>query len=138
MSPSYNHSYLASQIAIHLYDRNKYNIHVELTLDISGTDYIPDIALYEKQPINFFHDSVKTQNMPILVVEILSPKQAISDITDKFETYFQAGIQSCWLVIPPTQTITVFHDTQHPKSYSTGKMTDSVVNLDVNVADIFS
>ena len=138
MSPSYNHSYLASQIAIHLYDRDKYNIHVELTLDINGTDYIPDIALYEKQPINFFHDSVKTQHMPILVVEILSPRQVISDITDKFETYFQAGIQSCWLVIPPTQTITVFHDTQHPTSYSTGKVTDSVVNLDVNVADIFS
>ena len=141
MSPSYNHSYLTSQIVGHLYKENKenkYNIHTELTLDINGTDYIPDIAFYEKQPINFFRDSVKTQTMPILVIEILSPKQAVNDITGKFETYFQAGIQSCWLVIPPGQTIIVFHDNQKPASYSTGNVMDSVVDLEISIDDIFA
>ena len=118
--------------------QNKYNIHMGLTLDINGTDYIPDIAFYEKQPINFFRDSVKTQTMPILVIEILSPKQAVNDIIDKFEIYLQAGIQSCWLVIPPTQTITVYHDVQKPVSYSTGKVMDSVVDLDVSIDNIFA
>ncbi|MEM7537856.1 MAG: Uma2 family endonuclease [Chloroflexota bacterium] len=141
MSPSYNHSYLTSQIVGHLYkqnNENKYNIHMELTLDINGTDYIPDIAFYEKQPVNFVRDSVKTQTMPILSIEILSLKQSVNDIIDKFEIYFQAGIQSCWLVIPPTQTISVYHDTQKASSYSTGKVIDSAIDLDINIDDIFA
>ena len=60
MSPSYNHSYLTSQIAKSLDQGNRFNIHVELTLDINGKDYIPDIALYEQHPIDYFYDNVKT------------------------------------------------------------------------------
>ncbi|OQY59648.1 MAG: hypothetical protein B6245_05590 [Desulfobacteraceae bacterium 4572_88] len=137
MSPSYNHSYLAYRIAKTLDRDEKYNIHIKMTLDIGGTDYIPDIALYEKQRIDFLHDKIKAEEPPILLVEILSPTQAVNEITDKFEIYFQAGVKSCWLVIPPTKTIVLFNDIHHPVSYSTGLFTDPVMGAEVSVGDIF-
>ena len=109
-----------------------------MTLDLGGTDYVPDIALYTKQHIDFLHDKVKADTPPILLVEILSPKQTVNEITEKFEVYLQAGVQSCWLVIPPTKTVVVFHDIQQPMSYSTGQIADSVINLDVAVEEIFA
>ncbi len=138
MSPSYNHSYLAYKIAKKLDRDEKYNIHIEVTLDIGGTDYIPDIAIYQKQPIDFLHDKIKVEDPPLLIVEILSPTQAVNEITDKFDVYFQAGVQSCWLVIPPTKTIVIFQDIQHPGSYSTGQFTDPTLGFDVSVEDIFA
>lgn len=105
MSPSYNHSYLAYRIGKVLDREDQYNIHIELTLDIEGTDWIPDIAVYDRKAIDFLHDQIKTNKLLNLVVEILSPKQGVNEITDKFEIYLTAGIKSCWLVIPPTKTI---------------------------------
>ncbi len=137
MSPSYNHSYLAYRIAKTLDQNDKYNIHIEMTLDIGGTDYIPDIALYEKQKIDFLHDKIKAEEPPILIVEILSPGQSVNEITEKFEIYFHAGVKSCWLIIPPTKTIVLFHDIHHPISYSTGKFKDQITGIDVSVEDIF-
>ncbi len=137
MSPSYNHSYLAYRIAKAVDRDDKYNIHIELTLDIGGTDYISDIALYEKLRIDFLHDKIKAEEPPILIVEILSATQAVNEITDKFEIYFQAGVQSCWLVIPPTKTIILFQDIHHPVSYSTGHFTAPTISVDVSLENIF-
>lgn len=137
MSPSYNHSYLAYRIAKLLDQEEKYNIHIEVTLDIDGVDYIPDIALYQKQSIDFLHDKIKTETPPLLVIEILSPRQSVNEVTEKFEVYFQAGVQSCWLVIPPTKTVVMFHDMRHPTSCSTGAFSDPVIGLTVAIEDIF-
>lgn len=54
MSPSYNHSYLAYRIARLLDHEEKFNFHIEITLDIDGNDYIPDIAVYEKRKLIFY------------------------------------------------------------------------------------
>ena len=62
----------------------------------------------------------------------------VHEMTEKFEVYLQAGVQSCWLVIPPTKTVVVFHDIQQPRSYSTGQISDSVINFDVAVEEIFA
>jgi Uma2 family endonuclease len=137
MSPSYNHSYLAYKIAKALDQGEKYNIHIEMTLDIGGTDYIPDIALCQKREIDFLHDKIKTEEIPVLIVEILSPKQSVNEITDKFEIFFQAGVKSCWLVIPPTKTVVVFHDINRPAAYSAGCFTDPASGVEVSVEDMF-
>ena len=138
MSPSYNHSYLSYKIARALDKDNKFNIHIEMTLDIEGVDYIPDIALYQRTQIDFLHDKIKSENPPVLIVEILSPKQPVNEITDKFEVYLRAGVQSCWLVIPPTKTVVLFHDIQHPGSYSNGLISDEALEMDISVEDIFA
>lgn len=74
----------------------------------------------------------------MLLVEILSPKQAVNEITEKFEAYFQAGVKSCWLVIPPTKTIVVFHDINQPRSYSNGRLNDPAADVEVSLEAVFS
>ena len=141
MSPSYNHSYLAYRIG-HLIDtKAQYNIHIELTLDIGGIDFIPDISIYPRKNMDFLHDQVKTSEMPIMVTEILSPRQSVNEITEKFEIYLKSGIQSCWLIIPPTKTVVVFNDINQPFSYSShssgGELVDKMMNIQLSVKKIF-
>lgn len=70
MSPSYNHSYLAYRIARLLDREESFNFHIAITLDIDGNDYIPDIAVYARKEIDFLHDKVKSDESPLMVVEI--------------------------------------------------------------------
>lgn len=137
MSPSYNHSYLAYHIAKLLDKEEKFNFHIEMTLDLAGVDYIPDIVVYEKKAIDFLHDRIKADEKPLLAVEILSPKQSVNDVMEKIEVYLNAGVKSCWLVIPPTRTIILFSDINQPLSYSTGILTDSALNVQIALADVF-
>lgn len=138
MSPSYNHSYLAYRIAKLLDQGEKFNVHIEVTLDIEGADYIPDIALYQRKKIDFLHDKIKSEEPPLMVVEILSPKQSVNEVTEKIEIYLRAGVKSCWLVIPPTKTIIVFNDINNPVSCSTGVLTDPVLSFGISMDDVFT
>ncbi|MDR2649983.1 MAG: Uma2 family endonuclease [Clostridiales bacterium] len=46
---------------------------------------------------------------PDLVVEILSPKTAIKDLTEKKDIYGKAGVREYWIVNPKEQTISVYY-----------------------------
>jgi Uma2 family endonuclease len=48
--------------------------------------------------------------MPLGVVEIMSPTQTITELIVKSHAFFDAGVQSYWLVIPSLKTIYVFSD----------------------------
>ena len=137
MSPSYNRSYLAYRIAKLLDKEERFNFHIEMTLDIAGVDYIPDNSVYDKKTIDFLHDRIKADEKPLLAVEILSPKQSVTDVMEKIEVYLNAGVKSCWLVIPPTRTIIIFNDINKPLSHSTGVLTDSALNVEIALADVF-
>lgn len=137
MPPSYNHSYLAYRLAKLMYDETRFNLHIEITIDINGADYIPDIAVYPRKAVDFLHDKIKTELLPLLIVAILSPQQSVNEIMEKFELFLQAGIQSCWLVIPPTKTIIVFNDIQQPQSYSKGFFEDIILQKEIAVEQIF-
>lgn len=137
MSPSYNHSYLAYQIAKAIDKGDNFNIHIKITLDIDGVDFIPDIVVYQRKAIDFLHDKIKSEERPLLAIEILSPKQAVNDITDKIEIYLKAGVLSCWLGIPPTKTIIVFNDIHNPQSYSSHSFTDTALKKEIFLKDIF-
>ena len=39
----------------------RFNIHIEMSLDIEGCDYIPDIVFYERNKIDFLHDKIKSE-----------------------------------------------------------------------------
>ena len=75
--------------------------------------------------------------MPILAIEVLSPSQGAQDILDKFPLYFEAGIRSCWLVVPITQSVVVYHDMEQAQTFHAGQIADSAVNLSLSVEAIF-
>jgi Uma2 family endonuclease len=43
-------------------------------------------------------DILVMQEMPKLVIEVISPRQGSFSIIEKFQAYFALGIQSYWLV----------------------------------------
>ncbi|OQY46468.1 MAG: hypothetical protein B6242_07745 [Anaerolineaceae bacterium 4572_78] len=136
--PSLAHSYIQAKLIGALLSYEQYNVHSELTLTIQDKDYVPDIALYSKKSIDFFNDVIKMTEMPLLAVEVISPTQSIKEITDKFNIYFEAGIQSCWLVQPFPGIITVCTSQTNKHTYANGEVVDEILNVRFPLKDIFS
>jgi hypothetical protein len=57
---------------------------------------------------------------------------------DKFPRYFGAGIKSCWLVIPPAQTITVYTSPNQGQLFQTGEVHDPVLDIRLPLDVIFA
>ena len=55
------------------------------------------MCIYLKRQRNLQNDILRMSEMPLLAIEVLSPKQGIYDILEKFKLYFSLGVQSCWL-----------------------------------------
>lgn len=138
MSPSYHHAYLSSNLIAALHQLKTYSVFSELTLQIDGKDYIPDVCLYLKKPMNFAGgDILRMTELPLLAIEILSPTQGTQEIIDKFKIYFAAGIKSCWLIIPPAQTVVVYASSEQAKTFSGGELVDDVMSICVPLKEIF-
>jgi Uma2 family endonuclease len=156
---SRNHAYVQAKLARVLGNLEKYAVLTELTLDIrpifeknpellatleeQGREIkepAPDVCLYPKvfeNNLNWADDVVKIREMPLAVIEILSPRQGIQTIVDKFKVYFAAGIQSCWLVVPAMRSLSVFTALDCSQTFSSGEIVDQVLNLRLPVNAVF-
>lgn len=137
--PSINHGVIQARlIGAFLRYEDQYTVASELTLDLEPQPLIPDICVYPRFSLDLLHDQIKAQKLPLLVVEILSPRQYISDLIDKMELYFAAGVKSGWLVQPALSSIVIFTPEMESTVYSSGEMTDPVMGITVNLDKIFS
>ncbi len=138
MSPSYLHAYVSGNIIAVLHQCEQYSVFSELTLQLDK-DYVADVCLYPKRLVNFAAgDIIKMTEMPLMIVEILSPTQGIQEVLDKFAKYFEAGVKSCWLVIPVTQTVSVYSSMEQAQTFTQGDIVDQALNLQVAVQDVFA
>jgi Uma2 family endonuclease len=136
--PSKNHGLIqALLIATFFRFADRYTILSEVALDLEPNPLIPDISVYPRLAIDWVRDEIRMKTPPTLVVEILSPTQAIYELIEKIETYFAAGVQSCWLVQPTLKTIALFTPTMEPHVYTTGDVTDPATGITVNIEEIF-
>lgn len=115
---SINHSLTQAMLAYLLSSDKRFTVMTELSLDISEHDFSeygikakdeikPDVCIYSNN-IGFQKiDIVRMTNMPLLVIEILSPSQGPKELKDKIRVYFELGVKSCWLVIPDVKLISV-------------------------------
>jgi Uma2 family endonuclease len=145
---SFNHGYTQARLVV-LFDRiGRYTPVSELSLDISTIDLSkfglktkeeikPDICLYPKRGRSRPMDILKMAEMPLLAVEILSPKQGTYDILEKFKVYFALGIPSCWLVEPAINTVTVYASIAEWRTFSNGEVIDDKAGLKLPLDEIF-
>jgi len=152
---SLNHSTVQIKLGHLLLMTNK-NLSVasELSLDISQYDLRsyrlegknelkPDICAYLERPIipNKEDDLVTVSKMPDLVIEILSPRQAISYLIRKINAFFELGTKSCWLVNPSQQIVTVYSQPNQHKTFDIergAEVIDEVMNIRLPIQEIFS
>ena len=139
--PSKNHGYVQSRLLMIL--GYKYLLDFTLLSEISiemptRPNCVPDIALYPKMQIDFYHDETFMKQMPISAIEIVSPTQSIDEILAKFERYFFAGVQSCWLVQPSLKAINVYSQIGKYQ-YFNDEMTllDNATGVELKLSEIF-
>jgi Uma2 family endonuclease len=138
--PSKNHSIIQKRLIVSLsnnYDE-KYEIFSEVSLELSDWESTPDLAIFPKMKINFLEDEVRLTETPLCVIEILSPTQALSDLTSKANKYFKNGVKSCWLVLPSLRNIYVFSTITDYQIFSVNTiLNDAALDIQIPLNEIF-
>jgi Uma2 family endonuclease len=101
--------------------------------------YQPDVLIYCGEPVA--GDAVEVPN-PVIVVEILSPGNAMTDLRDKLQGYFRVASIQHYLIIDPDKRIVIHHSRAQggglgTQIVSSGVMTLNPPGLTVSVADFF-
>lgn len=144
---SYNHSLVQGNLAYLLRRYSDYSAFVELSLDTRRLDrqqfpnlkdeLIADVCAYSRRSVVDL-DILVVQELPAFIIEVVSPRQGLLSIVEKFQIYFALGIRSCWLVEPLTAIVRVYHPNQPPKTFSAGDVIDDVAKVKIPLAEIFS
>ncbi|KOR31669.1 hypothetical protein TI05_12165 [Achromatium sp. WMS3] len=132
---SINHSITQVRLASLLNNDDRFTVMTELSLDINHLDFSkygikakeeikPDICLYPNRVDWQDIDIVKMTEMPLLIIEILSPTQSLEVLKNKLYAYFELGVKSCWLAIPSIEAIDIY---SKPKQHKTFTMNDTEV-----------
>ena len=101
--------------------------------------YQPDVLIYCGEPVA--GDAVEVSN-PVIVVEILSPGNAMTDLRDKLQGYFRVASIQHYLIIDPDKRIVIHHSRAQggvlgTQIVSSGSITLDPPGLSVSVADFF-
>lgn len=143
--PSKNHSFIQKRV-VKLVDRkypDKYEILPELSLDlkIEGREKVPDLAIFKYDDISFDadKDEIRVEQIPLGVIEIMSPSQNLTELLIKSHTYFEAGIKSYWLIIPPLRTVYVFSDkSEYEVFLKNDLLKDEQLNIELDLGKLFA
>lgn len=145
---SFNHGYIQMRLGSLIEQTGQYTPVSELTLDVSGIDVAqfglrskeevkPDICVYPRRGLSRPQDILKMSDMPLLAIEIVSPRQGLYDLIIKFRVYFTLGIQSCWLVEPTINAVSVYTTIDQWETYTRDDVIDEKLNLRIPVSQIF-
>lgn len=143
-TPTKNHSIIQSRIGKFVSENyeNRFEILPELTLLINEKSITPDLIFYnfDNILIDFDdEDEISVSQIPLGVVEIMSPTQTITELIVKSHAFFDAGVKSYWLVIPSLKTIYVFSDKGEYEVYAkTDKLIDNQLNIEMDLGKLFS
>jgi Uma2 family endonuclease len=136
---SVNHSRTIQRISYYLerYD-DIYDILPELEMKLNGKPVKPDVSVYPNLTEDWDTDIISITEPPIVAIEVLSPKQAMTDITDKINNiYFPAGVKSVWIVVPLLQTVTIRTPDGKKLTFSEGIIKDPIINIEIPFDQIF-
>lgn len=136
---SVNHSRLIHRIGVALdqYDA-EYDIFPELELELTTGKCKPDISVFKNLPIDWLNDIIFYNCPPIIAIEILSPRQALTDLTQKaFDLYFPAGVQVVWIVLPSVRMIIVLTPDGKRATFADTTLIDPITGFKLQLSDIF-
>ena len=137
--PSLNHSITQARLVVALFRyAAQYTVASELSLELDGQRFTPDVCLYPKLQVDPMQDQIRMTEPPLLTVEIESPTQSTQDLVDKIRLMLGLGVRSAWLVQPTLQTVTVFHPGAKPKTFTQGMIEDDVTDVEVRVEEVFA
>lgn len=117
---------------------HNYDVYPELTFELLGKKAVPDLSLLHVETVDYIQDEIKVTTVPLLVVEILSPRQNIEEIKEKIkDIYLPAGLKSIWMVIPPLKTVSLVLPNGQFQTITEGVVKDLYLDVQLNMSDIF-
>ena len=137
--PSKNHAAVQINLGAELVQFREFRIYSELSLELDGHPITPDLSLYPREPLDMRHDIIRRTDPPLLTVEILSPTQGSYPVMEKVEQYLKAGVKTCWVVSPPTRTVTIYSADGSDRTFLPGQQAvDPVIAVAVDVSAVFA
>ena len=123
MSPKRYHSRVTVKLSRLLDDwsENKGEVGIEwaVRLKRGGKDWcpLPDLLYVSFEKLgNIILEDDACPIPPDLVIEVISPGQSFSDISEKAEAYLKAGVDRVWLIDTQVKKITVFYPDSPPET----------------------
>lgn len=140
--PSKNHSRAQMRLSAYMLNHygQKYEVFPELALRLPHAfqNYVPDIAIYEVGKIPVGDDEVQVTEVPLCVVEIMSPSQTLEELVGKIQQYFALGLPSAWLVLPALKNICVYTAPHEYEVYKhTQTLKDAILGIEIDLSKIF-
>jgi Uma2 family endonuclease len=93
----------------------------------SRNSYQPDVLVYCGEPVP--GDTLEITN-PVIVVEVLSPGNAITDLRDKLQGYFRVASIQHYFIVDPDKRLVIHHSRGQDDVVSTRIVTSGQVTLD--------
>ena len=139
--PSKNHSIIQGNLITEINISYRKNFTCMSEIDITMPEKpncVPDIAIYPKLEFDFWNDELSMTEMPLTAIEIVSPSQSDHDILKKINRYFQAGVKSCWFVMPAFQAISVYSSFEKYTFFTADMtLTDPVTGIEITLSEVF-
>lgn len=138
--PSLHHSIVQSHLAALFYMnyREKYRALTQPTLLLDKWESEPDLAIYPKRPVDWRFDEIKLKDVPLTVIEIISPRQGTQEIKEKIQKYFDAGVNSCWLINPLIEIVQVYTPDWKKAVFSDSKIQDKTLDVEFDFKTVFA
>ncbi len=136
--PSLAHAMTQLKLSLLISEYSDYVPLPELSLDLQGFKPVPDIAVFLKSTIQGRKDSLRISEPPLLAIEILSPKQALSDLFAKSDEYLTHGVEEVWVIIPEIQSITVCKRLSGQQTFISGDVRHGSTGIVVNIEKLFT
>lgn len=114
---------------------------MRLTHDPDTTVGIDVIYISAEMAAQEPDDTTIVDGVPVLAVEILSPKNTVEEIDEKIYQYLEAGVPLVWIVDTRDRTVTIYRPGQEPELVNARQELSGDPELPsfrVRVADLFA
>ncbi len=137
--PSFNHAVIQARISkeILVQYEEQFTVGSEMSLISTTPPTVPDLSIFPTTPINWMQDEVKVTRIPLTVVEILSPSQTVTELTDKAKLFFSTGVKSYWLVQPSFRIIMVLRPDEEELVFHNDILTDPTNGISLDLKKVF-
>jgi len=116
----------------------QYRVLTEISIVINGAEKVPDLAIYDKATFDTSEEEIRTIQIPLGVIEILSPSQSAHELLEKSKLYFQAGIKTYWLIFPELRAIFVFDKPDDYEAFvKEERLNDKLLGIELDLKEVF-